>query len=268
MSSSSASHDPSDRADDRQGASGVRRALQIIFAVAESESPDVGVSELARSLDLSKTVVHRVVRALVADGFFQMDERTRRYRLGPAAVSVGLSALARMEVPEIVRPHLEALVEYSSETATFSVRYGDKRMYLSQVLSPQEIRMAVPLGKLLPLHTGGSSRAILSGMTSRELDRYLERVFAGPENAQVRERVCADRIAVRESGFAVSSGERRADAGSVAAPVFDARGHVYGSLSICGPLNRMRGETAEALGPVVVEAAKAVSNGLGFRSAV
>lgn len=128
--------------------------------------------------------------------------------------------------------------------------------------------MAVPLGKLFPLHTGGSSRAILSGMTSQELDRYLDRVFPGAENAWARERITADRIQVREIGFAVSSGERQADAGSVAAPVFDARGQVYGSLSICGPLNRMRDERAKELGPVVAEAAKAVSVGLGFRSAV
>ncbi|SHI63733.1 DNA-binding transcriptional regulator, IclR family [Nocardiopsis flavescens] len=266
MSTPPASHAPADHADDRQGANGVHRALQIIFAVAEAEGPDMGVSELARSLNLSKTVVHRVVRTLVDDGFFQMDERTRRYRLGPAAVSVGLSALARMEVPEIVRPHLEALVDHSSETATFSVRYGDKRMYLSQVLSPQEIRMAVPLGKLFPLHIGGSSRAILAGMAPEELDRHLERALPGEGNAPERARIADEAAAVRARGFTVSAGERQADAGSVAAPVFDARGQVYGSLSVCGPLNRVRDERALALGPVVVEAARAVSAGLGFRA--
>jgi DNA-binding IclR family transcriptional regulator len=262
---------PRAEAEEGETSSGVGRALKVIFAVAESPEPDVGVSELARTLGYSKTVVHRVVRTLVANGFFLVDERTRRYRLGPGAVSVGLAALGRMEVPRVAQPHLERLVARTGETATLSARYGDQRMYLTQVLSPQEIRMAVPLGQLFPLHVGGSSKAILASLESAELNGYLDRALddtldgTGPvvSRAELEEQLRS----IRRRGYAVSRGERQVDAGSVAAPVFDASGRVYGALSVCGPVGRISDDTIEEHGGLVTEAAAAVSAGLGYRRA-
>lgn len=251
--------------EDGETSSGIARALRVVFAVAESPEPDVGVSELARTLGYSKTVVHRIVRTLVATGFFVVDERTRRYRLGPGAVSVGLAALARMEVPRIAQPYMERLVARTAETATLSARYGDQRMYLAQVLSPQEIRMAVPLGQLFPLHVGGSSKAILASLDSAERTAYLDRALAGTMSVTSREELEDELRRIHRRGYAVSRGERQVDAGSVAAPVFDATGRVYGSLSICGPVARISDDKLEEYGSLITEAAASISAGLGYR---
>jgi DNA-binding IclR family transcriptional regulator len=260
-----ASSGTADKGDEIDSSSGVSRALRVIFAVAESDESDVGVSELARQLGYSKTVVHRVVRTLVASGFFTFDERTRRYRLGPGAVSVGLAALARMEVPGVAQPYMEDLVAQSSETATLSARYGDQRMYLSQVLSPREVRMAVPLGQFFPLHVGGSSMAILSALTQDELDDYLGRVFVPSTSLTSHEELLERLSRIRWRGYAVSRGERQVDAGSVAAPIFDATGQVYGSLSICGPVGRFSDDKTAEYGAALVRTAAAVSQMLGHR---
>ncbi|MFD4668756.1 IclR family transcriptional regulator [Lentzea sp. NPDC058450] len=252
-------------AEDGETSSGLTRALQIVFAVAESPEPDVGVSELARTLGLSKTVVHRAARTLVATGLFVVDERTRRYRLGPGAVSLGLAALNRLEVPKVAVPHMERLVAATNETATLSVRYSDQRMYLTQVLSPQEIRMAVQLGKLFPLHVGGSSKAILSALPAAEIEGYLDRNLVGSVSVTSREELLAELDRIRARGYAVSRGERQVDAGSVAAPVFDATGLVYGAVSVCGPVARISDDKVQEYGALVSSAAAAVSAGLGHR---
>ncbi|MBM9466483.1 IclR family transcriptional regulator [Nakamurella leprariae] len=249
--------------------SGIERAVQIIMAVATTEEPDIGISELARQLSLSKAVVHRAVRTLVASGFFAVDERTRRYRLGPVAVSVGLTAMAKMDVPRIAAPHLDRLVTETRETATLSVRFGDERMYVSQVLSPQEIRMSVQLGILYPLYAGSSSKAILAAMPPEETDRYLRTVHLDPmtgSTIRTKDALRRELDAVRERGYAISLGERQAGAGSVAAAVMDAAGRVYGSLSVCGPVTRIGLEEAHDYGELVRDAAAEVSRSLGHRS--
>lgn len=256
-------------AEEGQTSSGIERALQVIFAVAEAKGPDVGVSELARSLGLSKAVVHRVVRTLVAANFFSFDERTRRYRLGPGAVSVGLAAMAQMEVPRIAQPHLERLVASTRETATLSVRYGTQRMYLTQVLSPQEIHMSVQLGRLYPLYAGASSKAILAAMEPDEIRDYLDSqplTPLTPITIQDPDRLVEELEVIRNRGYAVSLGERQQGAASVAAPVFEATGRVYGSISICGPVSRLSVGKVEEYGQLVHEAAAEVSRQLGFRS--
>lgn len=248
--------------------SGIDRAMQVIYEVAASRDPDVGVSELARSLGLSKAVVHRVVRTLVASGFFSFDEKHRRYRLGPGAVSVGLAALAQLEVPKVAQPYLERLVEQTGETATLSARYGDKRMYLSQVLSPQEIRMSVQLGQLYPLHAGGSSKAILAALDVEQQRRYVRTMPLDPMTGVTitdPDELLRELEGIARRGFSVSLGERQAGAASVAAAVHDATGQVHGSISVCGPVNRIDSAKIEQFGPLVVEAAENISRQLGYR---
>lgn len=262
-------YDPGVPDEEGPTSSGIDRALQVVYAVAASREPDVGVSELARSLGLSKAVVHRVVRTLVASGFFSFDEKLRRYRLGPGAVSVGLAALAQIEVPKVAQPYLERLVEQTGETATLSARYGDKRMYLSQVLSPQEIRMSVQLGQLYPLHAGGSSKAILAALDAEQQRQYVHTV---PLDAltditiQDPERLLRELEEISRRGYSVSLGERQAGAASVAAAVFDATGKVHGSISVCGPVNRLDQSRIDEFGPLVAETAATVSRQLGFRA--
>jgi DNA-binding IclR family transcriptional regulator len=254
--------------DENSTSSGIDRALRVIYEVAASNEPDVGVSELARSLGLSKAVVHRVVRTLVAADFFSFDEKLRRYRLGPGAVSVGLAALAQIEVPKVAQPFLERLVEETAETATLSARYGDKRMYLSQVLSPQEIRMSVQLGRLYPLHAGGSSKAILAALDVEQQRRY---VHSAPLDALTGVTITDPDELLRElaeisrRGFAVSLGERQSGAASVAAAIHDATGQVQGSISVCGPVNRIDSVKIDDFGPLVAEAARSISRQLGYR---
>lgn len=260
-----ASGSPGQKSD--QTTSGIDRALQVVYAVAASREPDIGVSELARHLGLSKAVVHRIVRSLVAGGFFSFDERTRRYRLGPSAVSVGLAALAQMEVPKVAQPHLERLVGLTKETATLSGRYGYERMYLMQVPSPQEIRMSVQLGVLYPLYAGGSSKAILAALEPEDIRRYLETVPLRPLTSATIPDIAtltADLETIRERGYSVSYGERQEDAASVAAPIFDATGRVYGSTSVCGPISRLSERMIEEFGPLVRDTAAAISRELGY----
>lgn len=254
-----------DEVRDPNSVNGLHRALQIIFAVAQSDQRDVGVSELARTLGLSKAVVHRTVRTLTEASFFAYDERTMRYRLGPGALSVGLAALSRLNVPELARPYLEEIVGHTGETAALSVRCGDQRMYVSQILSPQEFRMSVPLGAMFPLHIGASSKAILSALPDSEIGRYYERVLAGSMTITSKAGLLDEMRRMRRRGYAATKGERQLDAGSVAAAVFDGSGQVYGCVSICIPLARMRDDKVEPYGRLVQHAARAISSKLGDR---
>ncbi|MGM9295215.1 IclR family transcriptional regulator domain-containing protein, partial [Campylobacter jejuni] len=58
-------------------------------------------------------------------------------------------------------------------TATLSARQGWTRVYVDQVLSPREIRMAVPLGTHHALHAGSSSKAILAALPDQQVEEYL-----------------------------------------------------------------------------------------------
>jgi DNA-binding IclR family transcriptional regulator len=140
-------------------------------------------------------------------------------------------------------------------------------VYIDQVLSDQEIRMAISLGSSHPLHAGASSRAILAAMSDDAVDEYL----ANPALTHLTQSTITDPIKLRQTlkqvrrvGFAVSHGEREAGAGSVAAAIRTADGQVWGALSVCGPRDRFDSRTAVAFAGRVAAAALAVSAEVGY----
>lgn len=248
--------------------SGLLRALAVLSLISDRSPDTLGVSTIARELDLPKAVAHRILKEFTAASFLVFDDRTKQYRLGPDALSLGMAALRSLDVPKLARPHLEALVAETKETATLSVRDGWSRVYVDQVLSPHEIRMAISLGTTHPLHAGSSSKAILSHLGDAEIEEYLELASLAPVTSSTITDVDALRAAleqVRQVGYAVSLGERQAGAGSVAAPVHRASGEVFGSISLCGPRDRFDAEACERYGHLVAATAASISNELGHR---
>ncbi len=244
------------------------RALRIVFAIADSAQASVGVSELSRSLGMPKAVVHRILRTLTAHGFLAFEERTRRYKLGPGALRVGLAAVRNLDVPALARPYLERMVAESGETATLSVLQGSQRIYVDQVLSPQEVRLAAVLGRPYPLHAGASSKALLAALPDAEVREYLDRARLErltDRTVTDRRLLEADVAEVRRCGYAVTHGERQAGAASVAAAVLDATGRPFGSISISGPADRFPRERVRRWGALVTRTAAELSAAAGHR---
>lgn len=248
--------------------SGLLRALGVLNLLADRSPETLGVSTVARELDLPKAVAHRILKEFTAAGYLAFDVGSKQYRLGPGALTVGLAALRDLDVPKIARPHLDRLVSATGETATLSVRNGWSRVYVDQVLSPHEIRMSISLGTSHPLHAGSSSKAILAHLSDTEVDQYLQAMALEPvtphtitDEAALREELRR----VQELGYAVSMGERQAGAGSVAAPIHRASGEVFGSISLCGPRDRFTADVRESYNRLVVKTAGEISAELGYR---
>jgi DNA-binding IclR family transcriptional regulator len=229
--------------------------------------PTLGVTAIARSLGLSKTVVHRTLSSLVERGFLVSDPRTRGYALGPSLASLGARALRDSGLRSAAMPAMRRLHDVTGETVTVSARVPGGRVYLDQVESTREIKMTVELGRRFPLHAGSSSSCILAFLPDGEREEFLHgslealtgKTITDPD--ELRRRIDA----VRAAGVAQSDGERQQGAGSVAAPVFGVDGNVVGSISVCGPAYRMQRETRETIIPHLRRAADEVSQTLGWR---
>ncbi|MCU1480519.1 MAG: transcriptional regulator, IclR family [Subtercola sp.] len=231
--------------------------------------PDtLGVSQLAREMDVSKAVVHRALQTLASRQLLQFDVPSRQYKLGPAAAALGVRALRDSDLRSASAPHLSSLNEHTGETVTLTGLIPDGRVYLDQIVSSHEIAMSVEMGRRFPLHAGSSGKCILAFLDADA----LEVVLAQPlEQLTLRTLVDPDTlrqqlVTIRERGYAVSDGERQPDAGSVAAPVFSFDGTVIGAVSVCGPKFRVNEEFVREIAPQVVAAAAAISRSLGFVS--
>lgn len=243
-----------------RGTESADRVADVLLLFAQSDHP-LGVSKIARSLSLSKAVVHRILQSLMSRSLLQVVPGDSTYILGPAATSLSAKAWSQMDVRTIAAPILRRLREETRETTTLSVLVGHQRIYLDQFESPQEIKMVVEIGPRFPLHSGASSRSILAFLPEPFIDEAVRHLLAAdPEFAAAAYR--DDLEKVHDKGFAVSLNERKTGAAAIAAPFFDAAGNVMGSISSCGPIFRYGEEGHEDHVRMVINAARAITAGL------
>ena len=247
----------------------IERATDVLFLFTQGEST-LGVTEIARELDISKAVVHRILTSLRERDLIDVDETTRRYSLGPAVLQLAAGYRENLDGRALAVAAMRELSAATNETATLSIRSGDERIYVDQVTPQREVHMSVKVGNAYPLHAGASSKALLAFLPPGEIDDYLAR---GGFDSLTPDTITDPAILrreldqIRQQGFAVSLGERQSGAASVAAPVFNDSGEVVMVISACGPLERFRDEIAET-SALVVETTRNLSRALGRQDTV
>lgn len=252
------------RLDSVGGTESADRVADVLLQFAQSDGP-LGVSKIARSLSLSKAVVHRILQSLTSRSLLQVVPGESTYILGPAATTLSTKAWSQLDVRTIASPILRKLRDATRETTTLSVLVGNQRIYLDQFESPQEVKMVVEIGPRLPLHSGASSRSILAFLPpdfTDEAVRQLRMLHPDLDESGYR----ATLARVREKGYAVSHNERNMGAAAIAAPFFDALGNVMGSISSSGPVFRYGEEGHEDHVRLVIDAARRITTALAGKA--
>ena len=186
---------------------------------------------------------HRILAALTGRKYLARDERTRRFRLGPAALELGGRARAVLDLRQAALPVLRRLARETDETALLTVPNSerDRSVCLERVESAQPLRLSVEPGRRLPLHAGASQKALLAFLAEEE----TERVAAGS-----LERLCGATITdadalranlaeVRERGWAISFEETNVGVWGVAVPLLDEDGTAVAAVGLAGPSARL-----------------------------
>lgn len=239
------------------GSQTVDRALAVLGAVVMREGP-VPLDQVASLVGLHRSVVYRLLRSLEAAGYMLRDAVAGGYSAGPVLLSMSVSIANRIDVRSVVRPAMERIVREFGETASLHLRSGNQRVCIEVVDGTHPVRRMVPIGEAHPLHAGETGRALLSGMTSAE----LELVMATAANAGVdSDQLLADIEHVRAKGWFVGLGTRTPDVGSISIPIRGLDGALH-ALTVSGPASRWGDDNIMAALPKIEEILRPVKEQL------
>ena len=243
----------------------VERAADVLLLFSQSGERDLGITEIARSLGISKAAVHRILASLRSRGFIELIEESRRYELGTSSLALGLTCLSQLDIRAIVAPELASLSQATQETATLSIRSGFERLYVDQVTPNREIVMSVAMGITHPLHAGSSSKAFLAWLTEAEILQYLKRKLKAVTSVTPTDpaKIISELRQIRTRGYAQSVGERQPGSASIAAPIFDRSGQPVAVISVCGPADRFKSQISQAV-PLLLASANRSSRRMGY----
>ncbi|HSW20947.1 MAG TPA: IclR family transcriptional regulator [Ramlibacter sp.] len=238
--------------------------LALLEALALAAEP-MGVSELGRSLDLNKSMVHRLLRTLAAHGYVQNVGGTGRYEITLKLWELGVAVVNKLDVKSVALEAMKQLVGVTGETAHLSILNQGEVIFIDKVDSPQPVRAYASIGARAPAYCVSAGKVLMAyGSPSlvdalvRDLRSYTAQTITDPDELK------AELKRVRQNGYAVNHGEWNAGVGGVAAPIRDSSGQVIAALGLSAPLDRLKIRPIEQLATHVVEAAKAISARMGW----
>ena len=239
----------------------VERATALLDTLAAGG--DLGTNELARRTSLHPSSVSRLLATLVDAGLVEHVDETGRYRLGLRLVELGNAVLARLDLREIARPHLRALVDETGETATLSAPGDPDAITVDFVQSASSVQSVARVGRPSVAHATATGKVALGfgevELSPGRLQAFTERTIVD------RAELVREVERVRKQGWARAVGEREEELNAVAAPVRGSRGELTAVLGLQGPASRFGDEAmARALEPLLARAG-AVSDALGWR---
>jgi IclR family pca regulon transcriptional regulator len=249
------------------------RGLAILCAFKPGR-PLLGVSELAREVQLSRSTAHRYIATLSQLGYLRQDPATRKYRLGPRVLDLGFSAINSMELREISRPHLQQLSDETGHTVNMAILDGSDIVYVERVRSSsqrqREIDLNLHIGSRLPAYCTSMGKVLLAYLPDEERRARLEEVNLtqrGPNTITDRAALAAVLERVRRDGVAVNNEELAYGLRSIAVPVRSHSGEVVAAINLAVHRSLVSmNELAAHLGPVLKRAADEISAHLGYRA--
>ena len=176
------------------------RVIDVLDFLVGRPHERFGLSELARSVGISKPTCLGIVNALVTRGYLVRDPAELTYSLGPALIAAGRAAQGGFVVSHVARRHLEVLSERYGTPCTASAVVGDQIMVLERTGPAQG---SPRVGQLYPFAPPVGLMYVLW-----DHDEALERWLAKPPTLPVRfDRARLRRIVqqCRQRGYLVES---------------------------------------------------------------
>ncbi len=221
------------------GVAAVNRALSIMMAFEDSVE-GLTLAELATTTGLYHSTILRICESLEHFGFLNRLE-DGRFMLGSAPFYLGMLYQDSFRIWDYAAPALRELVRSTKETAAIYIRDGNDRVCLHRMSQPRSVRMTVREGERIELDKGAAGKVLLafSGEKGKKFDL------------------------IREAHYAVSLAERGSESAAIACPVFGVRQRLICSISLGMPIFRFNREVFEEFLPLVMQAAKNMTQKLG-----
>lgn len=245
--------------------SSLQNALRILRSYS-LDHPSQGITEIANSLKMGKSTVHRLVATLANEGFLVKDSETQKYRLGYSVLALYGVITSNLDIYNESLPTVRNFVDKVRETAHIGVLDEQDVIYLLKVECNHYVRFLTHVGRRNPLHCTSSGKVLLAYKEPKFIQNYIENGLQRYTENTLTDAVALqkDLALIKKQGYATSFEELLKEVNSVAAPIRDYSGHVIAAITVVGPRQRMGRSKTSFFAKHVMEASVEISRKLGY----
>lgn len=246
---------------------GLQRGLKVLETLAMADGP-MTLSEIARSLGISRSSAFRLVYTLREMNCLKESEQKNTYTLGARVLNLGFAYLNQQPITAIARSHLSALRDEVGISAHLSVLEGHDVLYLSSHQARTGYVSNLTTGTRRHAHASTIGWVLLGDMSDEEMAAFCEGVewIAETKHTPLDCATLTERVRETHArGYVFSHGVARSGGCSLAVPVRNNRRQIVACVNISGPDTAFDFDRIETFYlPAVQRTALRISEELGF----
>jgi DNA-binding IclR family transcriptional regulator len=250
----------------RRGIQSVEIAFRIL-GVMQTSQQAMALKDIAPLAGLTTSAANNYLVSLVRIGLAAADEKPGHYRLGPAALSLGVSAIQQIDGFEIVRREVTNLRDTTRRSAAVTTWSDDGPISLFKQDGDQRGAFEFRTG-LIPMLGSAAGKIYAArlppNLTTHLIEQEWGAVFAGKPNVgKFREDAVRE---LKRRGYTTIALSDLSGYVSIAAPVLDWNGDVRFTLSLAGTRASMKTEPSSAQVQALLNSASRATRALGGKS--
>ena len=186
----------------------IDKCFSILQLFAESKH-SLGISEIAKQLELSKSTVFNIIYTLEDLDILEQCHNGK-FQFGTLLYLLGNETGKRSELIQTIHPYLDKINRKTKLSAFLGIRSGLRAIIIDKVDTAYDIKISSEIGMQLPLLAGAGGKALLCQLKDEEIDQLLT------ENTlkQLTSKTCIDKtrfkkevLKIRKDGIAFDDGE-------------------------------------------------------------
>lgn len=237
----------------------VENAFSLLEVLA-GNGLELGIAEFCRKTALPKGTVHRLLGTLKNLGYIEQNPQNRKYRFTVKIFKLGTAVTDRFDLIQII-PYMKELSQRFNETVNLAILEGDDIIYLYSVGSDNTLKLDLRIGSNQPAYCAAIGKVLLSYLSEKELDNYLQRVELKPFTPYTimdKEYLKKELRLIEQRGYSFVNEEYMVGVACVAVPLKDHQDKICAGLSFSIPTVRMNKEKLSLLTDSLLSVSKKI----------
>ena len=230
------------------------RGLRVIQSFGIDRRP-MTLSDLAKSANLPRATVRRILMTLVKSGFVVGNERL--FSLTPRVLLLASAYLASNQINTVMQPLMDEVASKAKEVCSLAILDGEEAVFIARSSPARVFSTGLDVGYRLPAFCTSVGRVLLGRLANDELTKTVDgmKLAAQTQSTLVdKSAVIATIIADRIKGYSLVDQEAEEGFRSISVPIRRYDGVVIAAANIGAHVDRITtGEMIDRFLPLLKE---------------
>jgi len=243
------------------------KAVRVLQCFSFNE-PELGIADILRKVDMPRTTVHRILSSLLNTNLLERDNKSGRYRIGPALYMMGSLYLGTTDIITAAEPVTRLINELTGEYVKLSVFDRGNIVVIKKEESRNGFRYYHNIGTILPAYASAMGKAFLSELTETELDNLYPQEYLIPltnKTITSRTQLKKELEQIKKTGVSYDFEGNTEGLIGIASVIKSAGGKVVSAICTGTSTHGIEEKRLQRLSEMVILGARVISYRLGYQ---